>query len=99
MRMIGFMSVAGLLLALPVQAQDGWRPLFDGKTLAGWYACNGSAPFTVEDGTIKGTTVVNSPNSFLCTREKFGDFILEYEVWVNTNLNSGVQIRSIADPA
>jgi hypothetical protein len=85
--------------AWPVHAQNGWRPLFNGKDLDGWYACNGTAPYTVEDGAIVGRTVVKSPNSFLCTKESFGDFILEYEVWVATNLNSGVQIRSIGDPA
>jgi hypothetical protein len=85
--------------ARPVYAQNGWRPLFNGKNLDGWYACNGAAPYTVEDGAIVGRTVVKSPNSFLCTKETFGDFILEYEVWVATNLNSGVQIRSIGDPA
>jgi hypothetical protein len=99
MRSISVIACAAVLLAVPAQAQNGWRPLFDGKTLDGWYPCNGTAPFTVEDGTIKGSTVVGSPNSFLCTKQAFGDFILEYEVWVNTNLNSGVQIRSIADPA
>jgi hypothetical protein len=93
--------VASMLaaLALPKASQDTWRPLFNGRTLDGWYACNGSAPFTVEGGAIVGRTVVNSPNSFLCTKETFGDFILEYEVWVATNLNSGVQIRSTSDPA
>ena len=102
MKLFGVLTSAWVLLvplALPVQAQDGWRPLFDGRTLDGWYPCNGTAPFTVEDGAIKGTTAVKSPNSFLCTKAAFGDFILEYEVWVATNLNSGVQIRSIADPA
>jgi hypothetical protein len=102
MKLFGVLTSAWVLLvplALPVQAQDGWHHLFDGRTLDGWYPCNGNAPFTVEDGAIKGTTVVKSPNSFLCTKAAFGDFILEYEVWVATNLNSGVQIRSIADPA
>jgi hypothetical protein len=79
--------------------ERGWRSLFDGKTLDGWYQCNGTAPYTVENGTITGRTVVKSPNSFLCSKEKFGDFILEYEVWVDTNLNSGMQLRSTADPA
>ena len=99
MQKLGVAACAWVLLSLPVQAQQGWRPLFNGKSLEGWYQCNGKAPFAVQGGAIQGTTIVNSPNSFLCTREKFGDFILEYEVWVNTNLNSGVQIRSIADPA
>ena len=87
-------------LALPANAQSGsWRQLFNGTSLDGWYPCNGSAPYTVENGTITGRSVVNSPNSFLCTREKFGDFGLEYDVWLGTALNSGVQIRSIADSA
>lgn len=76
-----------------------WKPLFNGTSLDGWYACNGTAPYTVEDGAIVGRTVVNSPNSFLCSRDQYGDFILEYEVLVTTNLNSGVQIRSLLDPA
>ena len=83
---IGLMVAVALVLAMPgpsLEAQGGWRPLFNGKTLDGWYACNGTAPFTVEDGAIVGRTVVNSPNSFLCTKETFGDFILEYEVWVD----------------
>jgi hypothetical protein len=84
--------------APPLAAQDAWRPLFNGKTLDGWVPCNGTAPYTVEEGVIVGKTVVGSPNSFLCTKEPFGDFILEYEVWVDTNFNSGVQIRSISDP-
>jgi hypothetical protein len=96
------MLAAAFVLAAPapsMQAQGAWRPLFNGKDLDGWYPCNGTAPFTVEDGAIVGRTVVKSPNSFLCTKETFGDFILEYEVWVATNLNSGMQVRSISDPA
>jgi hypothetical protein len=86
-------------LAAPLAAQDGWRPLFDGRTLDGWHPCNGSAPFTVEEGSIAGRTVVGSPNSFLCSRDSFSDFILEYQVWVDTDFNSGMQIRSTVDPA
>ena len=77
-------------------AQDGWRPLFNGKTLDGWAQLNGTAPFTVADGAIVGTTVVASPNSFLGTKEEFGDFILEYEAKLDAPMNSGVQIRGIS---
>jgi Domain of Unknown Function (DUF1080) len=79
------------------QSASAWRPLFNGTTLDGWYPCNGSAPFTAENGTITGRSVVNSPNSFLCTRERFSDFVLEYDVWLGSPLNSGVQIRSTSD--
>ncbi|HSK10781.1 MAG TPA: DUF1080 domain-containing protein [Vicinamibacterales bacterium] len=91
--------VVFVIAGLPAAAQDGWRPLFDGRSLDGWYVCNGSAPFTVEDGAIVGKTVVGSPNSFLCAKETFGDFILEYEARIESEMNSGVQIRSIVDPA
>ncbi|MBP7569386.1 MAG: DUF1080 domain-containing protein [Acidobacteria bacterium] len=98
MRTLGSMA-ALVLLAAPAQAQDGWRQLFDGRTLDGWQVCNGSAPFVVEGGAIVGRSVVSSPNSFLCTKESFGDFILEYEARIESEMNSGVMVRGIVDPA
>jgi hypothetical protein len=80
-------------------AQDGWRPLFNGKTLDGWTQLNGTAPFSVADGAIVGRTVLSSPNSFLGTKEEFGDFILEYEAKLDAPMNSGVQIRGLSNPA
>lgn len=76
-------------------AADGpWTPLFNGKNLDGWEQCNGKASYRVEDGAIVGTTAEGSPNSFLCTKREYGDFVLEFEVKVDPVLNSGVQIRS-----
>jgi hypothetical protein len=43
---------------------------------------------------IVGTTAEKSPNSFLCTTKDYGDFELQFEVKVDSALNSGVQIRS-----
>jgi len=98
-RAIATAALVTAAAALPAAAQDGWRPLFNGKTLEGWTTCNGTAPFTIEDGAIVGRAVVGSPNSFLCTKDTFGDFILEYEVKVESEMNAGVQVRSISDPA
>lgn len=72
----------------------GWVNLFDGKTLNGWSVHSGKATYVVDNGTILGTAVLGSPNSFLCTNKEYGDFILEFEVKVDPELNSGVQIRS-----
>jgi hypothetical protein len=93
-----FLAAVAMLAAAAgsVSAQDGWRPLFNGKTLDGWAQLNGTAPFTVADGAIVGTTVVGSPNSFLGTKEEFGDFILEYEAKLDAPMNSGVQIRGLS---
>ncbi|HMP81118.1 MAG TPA: DUF1080 domain-containing protein [Verrucomicrobiota bacterium] len=75
-------------------AADGGRELFNGKDLSGWVQRGGKALYAVEGNEIVGTSVMNTPNSFLCTEQTFGDFILEYEFKVDPKLNSGVQIRS-----
>ncbi|AGA29844.1 3-keto-disaccharide hydrolase [Singulisphaera acidiphila] len=71
-----------------------WVDLFNGKSLAGWLQQGGKANYRVENGEIVGTTVPNTANSFLCTTNYHGDFILELEFKVQDGLNSGVQIRS-----
>jgi len=71
-----------------------WETLFDGKTLEGWEQKGGTADYTVEDGMIVGTSVLNTPNSFLCTKTTYENFILEVEFMVDERMNSGVQIRS-----
>jgi len=77
-----------------VRAADQWQELFDGKTLTGWIQRGGKANYVVEDGSIVGTTVKGTPNSFMCTKKNYCDFILELDYKVNPELNSGVQIRS-----
>jgi sugar phosphate isomerase/epimerase len=81
------------------QDLDGgkWENLFDGKTLNGWEQIQGTAKYVVKEGMIVGTTVLNSPNSFLATKQHFGDFILELDFKADEGLNSGVQFRSITD--
>ena len=71
-----------------------WETLFDGKTLEGWEQKGGTADYKVEDGLIVGTSVLNTPNSFLCTKTTYENFILELEFMVDERMNSGVQIRS-----
>lgn len=81
------------------ESDNGWVMLFNGEDLSGWEQVNGTAPYEVVDGTIVGTTVTDSPNSFLATENKYGDFILEFDFMLNNDINSGVQFRSISDPA
>jgi hypothetical protein len=73
--------------------EEGWTPLFDGKTLNGWKVNGGKAKYSVEDGVIVGMTVEGSPNTFLCKGD-YRDFVLELEVKCDPRLNSGVQVRS-----
>lgn len=87
-------SLAIMGLSLSLAGQEGWNYIFNGKNLKGWKQLNGTARYEVVDGTITGSTVLSSPNSFLCTVAFYSDFILEYDVMVDPQLNSGVQIRS-----
>jgi hypothetical protein len=85
------------LIAATSATAAEWQPLFDGSTLDGWSKEGGDATYRVEDGVIVGESQANTPNTFLVTAEEYGDFILEYEVLVDPELNSGVQVRSNLD--
>ena len=76
-------------------ANDPWENLIT-KDLTNWQQINGPAHFEVKDGVIIGTTAVSDPSddSFLCTKTNYGDFILEFDTWVDPQVNSGVNIRS-----
>ena len=78
------------------KSKDGWVDLFNGKDLTGWKQLNGKAKYEVKDGAIVGTSVANTPNSFLTTEKDYGDFIFECDVKVDNKLNSGIQIRSLS---
>jgi type 1 glutamine amidotransferase len=84
-------------LALPHvdSSCHGWVDLFEGESLKGWIQRDGKAIYEVRDGAIVGTSVLHTPNSFLCTERVYGDFELEFEVKCGA-INSGVQIRSQA---
>lgn len=72
-----------------------WEDLI-GKDLSNWQQINGPAIFKLRKGVITGTAVMSNPSddSFLCTKTKYGDFILEFDTWFDPKMNSGVQIRS-----
>lgn len=72
----------------------GWTSLFNGKNLDGWKQLNGKADYKVVNGEIVGTTKAGEPNSFLATAQDYGDFILELELLVDAQMNSGIQFRS-----
>ena len=88
--------LAVLLAALsPLCAQEGFKPLFDGKTLAGW---DGNPElWSVEDGAITGKT--KGPdhlayNQFLIWR---GGVVKNFELRAKIKCsasNSGIQYRS-----
>lgn len=78
--------------------RDGWVKLFNGRNLKGWSKLNGKAEFRVENQAIIGVSTPNTPNTFLATDKRYGDFILELEYKVDEGVNSGIQLRSQSKP-
>jgi len=72
----------------------GGVALFDGKSFDGWTQRGGKAPYVIKDGVIIGTTLKGTPNSFMCTKKDYADFVLTFDFKVDEGLNSGVQFRS-----
>ncbi|WP_421873329.1 3-keto-disaccharide hydrolase [Marinoscillum sp.] len=94
MKTLFYCLVIGISFSAVAQ---NWQPIFNGTDLTGWETKGGKAPYKVENGTIIGTAVLNSPNTFLCTKKTYSDFILEFEVFLPNHLNTGVQFRSNFD--
>ena len=92
--LLSCLLAAGICFAVQANDGDGWTSLFNGRNLKGWERLGGKAVFKVEDGAIVGVSTKNTPNTFLATKERYGDFILEMEYKVDEGVNSGVQFRS-----
>ena len=87
-----------LLITATEKLSAQWKDLFNGRDLSGWKQLNGKAKYSIENGEIIGTTVLNEPNSFLATEKLYSDFIVEFEFKVDSTMNSGVQFRSESIP-
>jgi hypothetical protein len=72
-------------------ASDGFTPLFDGKSLAGWMMVNTKENFLVKDGIL----VMNKGAGWLATDKSYSDFELRIRYrFVTPGADSGVFIRA-----
>ena len=89
-------ALALLLVAGSIHAadDDGFKPLFDGQSFAGWHG--NVAYWTVRDGAIVGKTDGNIPaNTFLISDGSYANFILKVKFKLHGHKgNSGIQYRS-----
>ncbi len=85
-----------LLSSFFLSAQGDWEVLFNGKDLSNFQQLGGTAKYKIENGELIGISRMDTPNSFMATKKNYGDFILEFEVYVENGLNSGVQFRSLS---
>ena len=106
---VGFCLLLLLSLAAPLQAQDaaanilstaekqqGWKLLFDGKTLDGWRQYRPSKSgqqWVIEDGCLKnpkGTGRPETGGGEMLTTEQFTDFDFRFEWRIAPGGNSGM---------
>jgi len=73
---------------------SGWITLFDGTNLDQWTRV-GDANWRLGGGVVEADK--GKGNSFLVSKQSYGDFELRAEFWVDTEANSGVFIRCV-DP-
>lgn len=80
-----------LATAIAGCGNDGFVPLFDGKTLGGWHADGGDiAAWKAEDGILRCT---GGGGGWLATDATYSDFILELDWKISEGGNSGVGLR------
>jgi hypothetical protein len=76
----------------PEETEQGFVPLFDGKTLNGWVGVAGSTDsYYVEDGML---ICKADGHDHIFTEKEFANFILRLEIKLEENGNNGVGIRT-----
>jgi len=72
---------------------EGWQPLFDGKSLAGWRSYRKTNPpqqgWIAEDGILKKVAKIRGGD--IVTERKFGDFELRWEWRIAKDGNNGLK--------
>ncbi len=87
---------------------DGFVPLFDGKSLAGWHVSaktghsqasqhRSGGRWVVEDGAIVGSQDLKGNGGLIITDEPFGDFEVKLEMKNDFGPDSGLFLRSTED--
>ncbi len=81
-----------IFFSLLLRAEDGFVPLFDGKSLAGWFVVNQMGPgFLVRDGMI---VCPPEGGQKLMTDKEYANFILRLEFKLTADANNGIGIRA-----
>lgn len=101
MRSMCVLAVVGIALVFAGQTSLGGdkagksdSSFFNGKDLSGWEGLTDQY-WKVENGAIVGAAPKGLKfNTFLCSKEKYRDFELQFKVKMTKGANSGVQIRS-----
>jgi Protein kinase domain/3-keto-disaccharide hydrolase/Caspase domain len=80
----------------PAPPEPVFRPVFNGKNLAGWYVDSGSPDaWSVENGDLVCRATPRA-QGWLLTKEFYSDFVLRLEYQLDAGGNSGIAFRAAA---
>ncbi len=85
-------DVKGFLTLTETATKAGWKPLFNGRDLAGWDFDGGPAGVDVKDGVLR--FAAKSPTGDIHTKDDFQDFELALDFQTGFMANSGVFLRA-----
>ena len=79
--------------------KNAWRPLLNGKDLTGWKMVGSKGVAVIIDSAITCNQVANTTeHTFVTTKGKFKNFILEMDVRCDSTYNTGILLRSVDKP-
>jgi hypothetical protein len=93
------MRIPPSLLLLPLAAAvahaSGYdlKPIFNGRDLTGWQSTGAEAFWRVEDGVLVGENDAALKSSMLRSEKSYGNFVLEFDVRWEGEIDSGVEFR------
>jgi|AntAceMinimDraft_1070359.scaffolds.fasta_scaffold09412_6 hypothetical protein len=102
-RLLPLLALAAAFLASSVAThanhhkEDGFVPLFDGKTLNGWHTVGGTGEFKAENNLIVGFGENVKGNTFLRTDRTYQDFDFRGS-FKREDGNSGIMYRAAQKP-
>ncbi len=111
-RFVTMMSSAAVLLSALVsctghntltkqEKEEGWKLLFDGKTLDGWRDYNGDSltvPWHVVDGCIQAKGTGDDASGYIVTDRQYENFILSWDWKLSKGGNSGMLYHVVERP-
>lgn len=76
-----------------------WKYIFNGKDFTNWKIVGGAGVTEIKDSAFYCHMKANTKeHTFVTTKEKYGDFILELDVKADSGYNTGILLRCIDKP-
>ena len=77
-----------------------WKTIFNGKDFTNWKLVGSTGVAEIKDSAFYCHMTANTTeHTFVTTKEKYGDFILEMDVNTDPGYNTGILLRCVDKPA